>query len=38
MVCASKKGQVFISADAGATWNAQALPADADQVYCVATG
>ena len=38
MVCASKKGQVFTSADAGATWRAQALPADADQVYCVATG
>ena len=38
MVCASKKGQVFTSADAGATWSAQALPADADQVYCVATG
>ena len=38
MVCASKKGQVFASADAGATWSAHALPSDADQVYCVAIG
>jgi photosystem II stability/assembly factor-like uncharacterized protein len=38
MACASKKGQVFTSKDRGATWSANPLPPNTEQVYCVATG